>query len=76
MIKRYTRLTTPNSTFLPNRIIHLGLLRKSPFGPPGLEEGFPIDSSGCLRHLMHGAFTISIRVDVRYRDSSTTVIAH
>ena len=31
---------TPN--FLPNRIIHLGLLLKNPFGPPGLRAEFPL----------------------------------
>jgi hypothetical protein len=39
----------------------LGLLRKSPFGPPGLRAGFPLDSSVCLRHRAQGALTISIR---------------
>jgi hypothetical protein len=28
----------------------------------GLRIGFPLDSSGCLRHLTQGAFTILIRV--------------
>lgn len=31
---------TPN--FLPNRIIHLGLLLKNPFGKPGLRAEFPL----------------------------------
>jgi len=46
---------------MPNRIIHLRSLRKSPFGPQGLRVGFAVDSSGFFRNPTHGAFTISIR---------------
>jgi hypothetical protein len=42
------RLTTLNPEFPVNRIIHLGLLRKNPFGPPRLRAGFPFNSSGLL----------------------------
>jgi hypothetical protein len=60
----YTRLTSGEANSSTNRITHLRLLWKGPFGPAGLTAGFPLDSFCCLAVSgARAAVTISMRVN-------------